>query len=625
MSLHEAFLRSIIEAPDDDTPRLAYSDWLEENGEPDRAEFIRVQCRLVALDVDDPRRRELQRREYELLADHWGEWAGPLVGRVRRWQFRRGFVEQVKMEAGQFLREAKWLLDFAPIQELHVKYPTLEDLRALVGSKHVRRITRLDLDHAGLGDAGMALLAESPNLARLTDLSVRFNKIGTDGLLALAASPRLKSLRSLDVRANDSPRESLGAFAAACRLPLEGLYWSRATAPDDLRALSVSPLAGRLRQLNLRDARLGPKGLRLLAESSAFGRLEELSVERDEFDASALAALAGSPLFGRLTSLEISCAALDDAAAAELARPEQAPSLRHLDLSFNRVGPAGAKALAASRVCDALTRLNLSGNPVGDAGAREVARSPRLSQLRVLDLYQCDLTWRGAKALLAAPYLDRLTYLVLTENQIGRKAFNELHANLGERLYHQHFNDGLDGPEVIRRVKAEPPRCLRGLGARTDTDLIRRFPRGERLHPGDFAWVTFQLTPPEPRQKAELLGYEDPRCPEGYDIFFSPYAIRWLPSGEQREFFDAEQHGRSAEDDGNCTIVGSGRRTAWHCGRSGCQDHAFLVTFIYRLEYPPERYPGRYLPFADQFYHIDLDAYCASQDRVIEIASFECK
>src|SRR5215471_3698309 len=92
MSLHEAFLRSIIEAPDDDAPRLAYSDWLEEHGEPDRAEFIRVQCRLAALDEDDPERRELQKREYELLADHWGEWAGPLVGTVRSWQFRRGFV-----------------------------------------------------------------------------------------------------------------------------------------------------------------------------------------------------------------------------------------------------------------------------------------------------------------------------------------------------------------------------------------------------------------------------------------------------------------------------------------------------------------------------------------------------
>ena len=63
-------------------------------------------------------------------------------------------------------------------------------------------------------------------------------------------------------------------------------------------------------------------------------------------------------------------------------------------------------------------------------------------------------------------------------------------------------------------------------------------------------------------------------------------------------------------------------RALWLCGRSGCRDHAFLVTFIYRLEYPPRRYSDRYLPLADQFYQIEVDAYCAAQDRVIEVASF---
>src|SRR5262245_52142937 len=123
---HQAFLQAILENPDDDTPRLVYADWLEERDDP-RGEFIRVQCRLAELDEDDPQRRDLQRREYELLANHWGEWAGPLVGRVRRWRYRRGFVEQVRMEAGQFLKEAPWLLDLAPIQELRVDSPKVKD------------------------------------------------------------------------------------------------------------------------------------------------------------------------------------------------------------------------------------------------------------------------------------------------------------------------------------------------------------------------------------------------------------------------------------------------------------------------------------------------------------------
>jgi uncharacterized protein (TIGR02996 family) len=44
LSQHEAFLRAIFDAPDDDTPRLVYADFLQENGEEVRAEFIRWQC-----------------------------------------------------------------------------------------------------------------------------------------------------------------------------------------------------------------------------------------------------------------------------------------------------------------------------------------------------------------------------------------------------------------------------------------------------------------------------------------------------------------------------------------------------------------------------------------------------
>ncbi len=248
MGLHESFLQPIIEAPDDDSPRLIYADWLEENGDLARAEFIRVQCRLAAADENAPERRELRWREYELLADHGGKWAGPLVGRVRRWRFRRGFVEQVKLEAGQFLKEARWLLDFAPIRELEVQHPTLEELRPLLASKHIRRITRLNLDHARLGDAGASLLAESPSLARLQRLSLQFNEIGSAGLRALAGSPHLRSLRSIglfELRSNQRDGDRFASLVSACRLPsLHELEWQGAIGPAGVRTLAASS-AGR--------------------------------------------------------------------------------------------------------------------------------------------------------------------------------------------------------------------------------------------------------------------------------------------------------------------------------------------------------------------------------------------
>lgn len=46
MTERDALLAAILSSPVDDTPRLIYADWLEERGEVERAEFIRVQVKL---------------------------------------------------------------------------------------------------------------------------------------------------------------------------------------------------------------------------------------------------------------------------------------------------------------------------------------------------------------------------------------------------------------------------------------------------------------------------------------------------------------------------------------------------------------------------------------------------
>jgi uncharacterized protein (TIGR02996 family) len=42
-------LRRVLDDPDEDTHRLVYADWLDENGQAERAEFIRVQCEIAGL------------------------------------------------------------------------------------------------------------------------------------------------------------------------------------------------------------------------------------------------------------------------------------------------------------------------------------------------------------------------------------------------------------------------------------------------------------------------------------------------------------------------------------------------------------------------------------------------
>lgn len=44
----DLLLRRILEVPEDDAARLVYADWLEENGDPDKAEYIRLEVELEA-------------------------------------------------------------------------------------------------------------------------------------------------------------------------------------------------------------------------------------------------------------------------------------------------------------------------------------------------------------------------------------------------------------------------------------------------------------------------------------------------------------------------------------------------------------------------------------------------
>src|SRR5262245_2461642 len=70
------FLAAIAAEPDEDTPRLIFADWLEEQGQLAHAEFLRIQCRLAQLDEYEPTRYELQDRQDALLRNHGTTWRG---------------------------------------------------------------------------------------------------------------------------------------------------------------------------------------------------------------------------------------------------------------------------------------------------------------------------------------------------------------------------------------------------------------------------------------------------------------------------------------------------------------------------------------------------------------------
>lgn len=63
MSERDAFIRRICENPAEDAVRLVFADWLQENGEGERAEFIRDQIEWRA-----------GSRDLDLLNDNWERW-----------------------------------------------------------------------------------------------------------------------------------------------------------------------------------------------------------------------------------------------------------------------------------------------------------------------------------------------------------------------------------------------------------------------------------------------------------------------------------------------------------------------------------------------------------------------
>src|SRR5262245_18411545 len=165
MDTHEGFLRDIIEHPDDDAPRLIYADWLDDQGEPERAEFIRVQCRLARLPAADPEAAELERRA-EGLAGGGPAWLGPLHGVVEEYEYRRGFIEQVSMPALRFLQHQGALFRLAPVRDLCLTRAGTR-LEEVAGSPHLARLSALRVRYSRPNPAGVQALTHSPRLAGL--------------------------------------------------------------------------------------------------------------------------------------------------------------------------------------------------------------------------------------------------------------------------------------------------------------------------------------------------------------------------------------------------------------------------------------------------------------------------
>lgn len=236
---HETFLRAIYNVPDDDTPRLIYADFLEENGEEDWAAFIRVSVEVLVRSPKSPGQEnipeyvELCKRGYELLRQ---------LSLARPQQFSlgglyvRGFPPpnpSIRVGTNELanptgLRERMMTnMGAFGVECVSVKGQRLLTGHAfdiLFGLPALAKMTHLDLSGEqhmvrgvedgpdGLRVAGseyvhapvvsvlaVEALARHPGIRQITSLDLSNNNLDNDAARALMKSPHLENLKRLQL------------------------------------------------------------------------------------------------------------------------------------------------------------------------------------------------------------------------------------------------------------------------------------------------------------------------------------------------------------------------------------------------------------------------------------------
>jgi uncharacterized protein (TIGR02996 family) len=230
MSDETALLRAIAAHPDEDTPRLAYADWLDEHSPPapkgrgkkgrepteagnPRAAFIRGQVELARSKEDSMQRRELAFRCRQLLDEHEKDWIVPDELAVYDYGWSRGFVESFTTTPSDLDLQDAELFDTHPFRRVW-----LWKLKGKIAAAELipaeNRITALDLTGNGLNLAQLKKLAKMSHFEDLRELGLMFNDLRDTAVKVLCGEPFFRRLELIRLGANpitDRGRDRLRA------------------------------------------------------------------------------------------------------------------------------------------------------------------------------------------------------------------------------------------------------------------------------------------------------------------------------------------------------------------------------------------------------------------------------
>ena len=198
-SREDAFLNAILENPDDDMPRLVFADWLEEHGNP-RGTFIRLQCQRAALTPFDPAWKGLLSQESVLLKQFEAEWSRSILRLVDHVEYRRGFIEHVRVSATKLLKVADRMFRAAPVCSIRLERP--DRLAEIAESPWLARVKELDLNREHLGSKSLQALVQSEYCRSLRVLRLDHCMLHHAGIQVLASTPTLKAVQTLSLVGN---------------------------------------------------------------------------------------------------------------------------------------------------------------------------------------------------------------------------------------------------------------------------------------------------------------------------------------------------------------------------------------------------------------------------------------
>jgi uncharacterized protein (TIGR02996 family) len=441
-----ALLAAIVAEPDDDTPRLVYADWLDENDRPDEAAFLRVQCARAAADPDHPDYPDLLLRDQDSQTWLTAHHPNPplrlpknlqLLAGANWWRTaHRGFPRFLAFnENGRSPTKAARTIGPAlerafeslPTRAVVLRYLSVEQLTAVLRLPVIERVTTLKLELRVGGeeaDEAARVVASAPLLRNLRELTL-WLPVGEAGCAALGASPHLARLESFSANAGrmaDAAVRALAGgdwFAGLRTLELDG----DGEFPDGvLDALAASPPFPNLHTLGLPQSTYPVAAWQAFARSAAFPRLAQLDLADGNMSGGRMAALARARGFS-LRSIDLMECGIGNDGADALANSPQANSLRSIGSAANGIGPAGAKALCGSPRFGQLRRLTLAHNALGAAPLRALGENPALRGLTALDLgstHDTDrLTTAHVREFLDAFAPTDLRHLVLSGLPVG--------------------------------------------------------------------------------------------------------------------------------------------------------------------------------------------------------------